>query len=260
VPFKSKSFGKTLVTKTTGTKIASEAIKGRVVEQCLADLADNQDSQQWRKIRLILDEVEGHTAKTSFYGMDITRDKLNMMIRKWQSLIECFVDAKSADGYIFRIFVIAFTKRNDKQIRKKAYAKSSHVREIRKKISAYLTTEIGKMSINEIVRNFTLENLTNKITKDCQYVFPLQNVTIRKVKVLKRPKIDVVKMNEMYSHEKQVQYKGNKNDEDESAENLLTKSKARKERRPDGERRPEGERKERSDRPTEKRERAPKPQ
>jgi small subunit ribosomal protein S3Ae len=32
VPFKSKSFGKTLVTRTTGTKIASEAVKGRVVE------------------------------------------------------------------------------------------------------------------------------------------------------------------------------------------------------------------------------------
>jgi small subunit ribosomal protein S3Ae len=38
VPFDAKSFGKTLVTKTTGTKIASEQIKGRVVESSLADL------------------------------------------------------------------------------------------------------------------------------------------------------------------------------------------------------------------------------
>jgi len=49
----------------------------------LADLVDNQDNHHWRKVKLILDEVEGHTAKTSFYGMDITADKLNSMIKKW---------------------------------------------------------------------------------------------------------------------------------------------------------------------------------
>lgn len=32
VPFNAASFGKTLVTRTTGTRIASEMIKGRVVE------------------------------------------------------------------------------------------------------------------------------------------------------------------------------------------------------------------------------------
>ena len=43
VPFASKSFGKTLVTRTTGTKIASEQIKGRVVESSLADLKEQSD-------------------------------------------------------------------------------------------------------------------------------------------------------------------------------------------------------------------------
>jgi len=121
-----------------------------------------------------------------------------------------------------RLFVIAFTKRQHKQQKKKSYAKNSHVKEIRQKISTYLTTEIAKMSINELVRNFTLEKFTDKITKDCQFIYPLQNVTIRKVKILKRPKIDAVKLNEMYSHEKRTQY-GNKGDEDEQAENRLTK-------------------------------------
>lgn len=52
VPFSSKSFGKTLVTRTTGTSmfcliiikgIASEVIKGRVVETSLADLKDSSE-------------------------------------------------------------------------------------------------------------------------------------------------------------------------------------------------------------------------
>ncbi len=76
VPFNQCSFGKTLVTKSSGTRLATDFIKGRVVEQSLAELNDKAESAQWRKIRLIADEIDGHTAKTSFYGMDVTRDKL----------------------------------------------------------------------------------------------------------------------------------------------------------------------------------------
>jgi hypothetical protein len=36
--FTNRQVGKTLVTRTTGIKIASEGLKGRVIEACLADL------------------------------------------------------------------------------------------------------------------------------------------------------------------------------------------------------------------------------
>jgi len=57
-------------------------IKGRVVESSLADLKDQSDNLAWRKIKLIVEEVEGRNLKTSFYGMDLTRDKLCQMIKK----------------------------------------------------------------------------------------------------------------------------------------------------------------------------------
>jgi small subunit ribosomal protein S3Ae len=63
--------------------IATEVIKGRVVESSLADLQGKSEQLAWRKVRLIIDEVEGRNCKTSFYGIDITRDKLCQMIRKW---------------------------------------------------------------------------------------------------------------------------------------------------------------------------------
>jgi len=43
------------------------------------------------------------------------------------------------------------------------------------------------------------------------------------VKVLKRPKIDAVKLNEMYTHEKRGTTGVTKVEEDEAAENLLNK-------------------------------------
>ena len=42
------------------------------------------------------------------------------------------------------------------------------------------------------------EVVGTKIEKSCQNIFPLQNVYIRKVKVLKKPKFDIVKFMELH--------------------------------------------------------------
>ena len=92
--FSVRACGKTPVTRTTGTKIASEMLKGRVFEICLADLNKDED-QAYRKIKLQCEEVQGKYCLTQFYGLDFTTDKIRSMVRKWQSLIEAFVDVKT---------------------------------------------------------------------------------------------------------------------------------------------------------------------
>ena len=52
-----------------------------------ADLAPNQDTFHWRKIKLIVDQTEGRQAITSFYGVDMTRDQLSAIIKKRKTLI-----------------------------------------------------------------------------------------------------------------------------------------------------------------------------
>jgi small subunit ribosomal protein S3Ae len=42
------------------------------------------------------------------------------------------------------------------------------------------------------------ESIGVEIEKRCQSIFPLQNVFIRKVKVLKKPKFDLTKLMEMH--------------------------------------------------------------
>jgi small subunit ribosomal protein S3Ae len=42
------------------------------------------------------------------------------------------------------------------------------------------------------------EIIGGEIEKACQGIFPLQNVFIRKVKMLKKPKFDLTKLMEMY--------------------------------------------------------------
>ena len=42
------------------------------------------------------------------------------------------------------------------------------------------------------------ESISQEIDKRCHSIFPLQNVCIRKVKMLKKPKFDLTKLMEMH--------------------------------------------------------------
>ena len=55
-------------------------------------------------------------------GMDLTTDKLRSLLKKWQTTIEAFVDVKTQDGYVLRLFCIAFTHKREPQIKKSSYA------------------------------------------------------------------------------------------------------------------------------------------
>ena len=61
--FNIRNIGKTLVTKTQGTKIASDSLKGRVFEVSLADLQN--DEVAFRKFKLITEDVQGKNCLTS---------------------------------------------------------------------------------------------------------------------------------------------------------------------------------------------------
>jgi small subunit ribosomal protein S3Ae len=198
--FSVRNAGKTIVTKTFGTKIASDSLKGRVFEVNLADLNGGDEAQGYRKIKLIVEDVQGMDCLTNFHGMDMTRDKLCSLIRKWQTLIEAFVDVRTTDGYMLRVFCIGFTKKQSNQLANSTcYAQSGQVRAIRKKMFDIIS-ESAKCDLKELVQKFVSspESVSVEIEKACNSIFPLQNVFIRKVKVLKKPKFDVTKLMEMH--------------------------------------------------------------
>lgn len=199
--FAVRNAGKTIITRTQGTKVASEGLKGRVFELSLADLNGGDEAQGYRKIRLVCEDVQANNVITNFHGMDMTRDKLCSLIRKWQTLIEAFVNVRTTDGYYLRIFAIAFTKKQPNQGAKSTcYAQSGQVRNIRKKMFEILNEEASKCDLKELVQKFisSPESIGVEIEKKCHSIFPLQNVFIRKVKVLKKPKFDLTKLMEMH--------------------------------------------------------------
>jgi len=195
--FNVRNVGKTLVTRTTGTKVASDGLKGRVIEVSLADL-NQDDDQAFRKIKLRVEDVQGRFCLTNFWGMDFTTDKLRALVRKWQSLIEAHVDVKTIDGYAIRMFAIAFTKKRANHIKRTCYAQSSQIRKIRAKMVEIMTAQAVSCDLKELVQKFIPEGIGKEIEKVCNGIYPLQNVHIRKVKILKAPKFDISKLMEVH--------------------------------------------------------------
>ena len=169
-----------------------------------ADLAPNQDTFHWRKIKLIVDQTEGRQAITSFYGVDTTRDELCSLVKKRKTLIEAISDVKSQDGYVLRVFVIAFTRESHNQKSKTNYALASQQKIIRKKINEIIAKEVSKANSTQVLNLFTSEVVEKKITKEISPIYPVKNVKIRKIKVIQRPNVDFNKLSEMHDPEKRI--------------------------------------------------------
>jgi len=216
-----RNCGKTLVTKTQGTKIASDSLKGRVCELNLADL-NNDDDQGHKKIRLCIEEVQGRQCLTDFHGLAFTRDKNCSLVKKWQSLIEAHCDAKTTDGYVVRMFCLAFTKRRQDQVKANCYAQSAQIRKIRRKMIEIMVNEASKVSLRDLVKKFIPESIGKEIDKQCQGIFPLKDVCINKVKVLKKPKFDITRLMELHQGGDEDAGAAIGRPEDDAAKNTLS--------------------------------------
>jgi len=61
-----------------------------------------------------------------------------------------------------------------------------------------MTREASTVELKELVGKFIPDSIGKVMEKECQGIFPLQNVLIRKVKILKTPKFDPYKLLELH--------------------------------------------------------------
>jgi len=174
---------------------------------------------------LIVDDAESKNrlALTNFYGMDTTKDHLCNLIRKWHTLIECAVDAKTSDGFLLRFFPIAFTRRFKGQLRATTYAKRSQIKQIRKKMSEIIQKIVTKNSLKDLVVLLINDKIPGEIEIAAKKIFPLQNCIIRKVKTVKRPRFDITQLMSIQSEIVGLQTEKTKQtaEEQKAEENLL---------------------------------------
>lgn len=213
--------GRTCVTKTQGMRVETDGLKGRVCEFNLADLKDSEDGH--KNIKLEVQEIQGKACLTEFHALSLTRDKMCYLVKKKHTLIETWADCKTTDGYVARIFVIAFTKEvQGHQVKQFTYAQSAQIRKIRKKIVQVLQTEVAAGQLKDMVSKLCVDSLENTMKVATTRVFPLDPIHIYKVKIVKKPKVDITKLWESHDKEEETGVPvENQAKEEDGAKNLL---------------------------------------
>uniref|UniRef100_A0A1I8HZ41 40S ribosomal protein S3a n=1 Tax=Macrostomum lignano TaxID=282301 RepID=A0A1I8HZ41_9PLAT len=141
----------------------------------LGDLKTNDNDSAFRKFKLQVELVQGKHCLTNFYGMNLTKDKLCTLLKKWQSTIEAHVDVKTADGYLLRFFVSR----------------------IRRKMLEIVNRECS-VELKDVVNRLIPDSIGRKIEKAAGSIFPMHDVHVRKVKVLRKPKAELGKIIELH--------------------------------------------------------------
>merc|ERR1712167_376797 len=189
--------------KAAGQNIPADSLRGRIFSISNGDLTqNNKQDLAWRIVKLQIEEVKGFECFTNFNGLTITRDKMCTLVKKWHTLIEGFVQAKTTDGYLCRLFAIAFTRRQNRQVKATCYAKASQVKAIRQKMMELMLKECQQNSLKDLFKKILSDSVSKSITDECSKIFPLQNVLVHKAKVLKKPKFDLTKLMELYQEDK----------------------------------------------------------
>jgi len=207
--------------KAAGQNIPADSLRGRIFSISNGDLTqNNKQDLAWRIVKLQIEEVKGYECFTNFNGLTITRDKMCTLVKKWHSLIEGFVQAKTTDGYLCRLFAIAFTRRQNRQVKATCYAKASQIKAIRQKMMEIMLKECQSNTLKDLFKKILSDTVSKQITDECSKIFPLQNVLVHKAKVLKKPKFDLTKLMELYQEDKTELMKA---ETPEAADNLLEK-------------------------------------
>lgn len=194
--FEKREVGYTVSHKCARGKTPGDYLNNRVFELSHGDLVEEQSHAyrlfSWRSV-----EVANNDVLTVFAGMRLSTDKLSSLLRKYRTLIEAQVDARTPDGYILRASCIGFTKRLNPK-RKACYAQQSKRAEIRAVMIQAMRELIEQSEIKTLCSNIIAESTEKQICDKCATIMQIDNVFVTKIKVIKAPTFSVEELKKLH--------------------------------------------------------------
>lgn len=162
---------------------SEDKVVDRTVEITLAELTNDYSNQNpYKKLVFKVYRVAGENAYTKFLRFELTRDYLNSLTRRRTSKIEDIVDVQTADGYILRVKSVSFTVKR---------CQSSQKRAIRKVMNQIVKEKAGKLNFVQFLQEAILGKIPSEIYREAKKIYPLRRVEIRKIELLREPKLTV---------------------------------------------------------------------
>ena len=159
-----------------------EKAKGRVIEVTLFDILKGDPSQYQYKLYFQIDKVVGEKATTIFKRYEYAKEFLRSLVRRGSSKISFVIDAKTKDGYVFRIKVIALSHRELNSSRQHA------VRLIARKI---IEKSVPNMTIDEFVQASCYNKINSDIMAATKKIIHLRHVGLEKVKLVRSAEAEI---------------------------------------------------------------------
>ncbi len=149
---------------------------GRVVEVTLHDILKGDQSQHQYKIFFQINKIQGNSATTIFKKYEYAKEFLRSVVRRGSSKINFIVDAKTKDGFIFRLKLIILTHRQLNTSRKHA------LRLIAKDI---IDKTIPQMTIEQFVQATCYGKINSDIMAATKKLIRIRHVGFEKVKLVR---------------------------------------------------------------------------
>jgi small subunit ribosomal protein S3Ae len=180
-----RDIGVTVTNKIARGKVPLDYVQGRIWEVSHADIT-KEVSHNYRifKFRTI---AAGDDVYTQFAGMRMTRDKVDSVLRKYRTMVRAYVDVKTNDGFILRLFSMGFIKKIANNHSNHAYAKQHKCREIRDAMIKCMTEATESNTIEQISKDIVEEKIEASIVEACKSIYQVEGVYVTKIKVIKAP-------------------------------------------------------------------------
>jgi len=149
---------------------------GRVLEVTLYDILKGDPSQHQYKMYFQLDKVEDDRASTIFKRFEYSKEFLRSLVRRGSSKINFIIDAKTKDGYVFRIKVIALTHRQ---------LNTSRKHDLRLIARDIINKIVPEMTIDQFVQATCYGKINSDIMAATKKVIRIRHVGLEKVKLIR---------------------------------------------------------------------------
>lgn len=149
---------------------------GRVIEVTLFDILKGDPSQHQYKIFFQISKVDEDKAHTIFKKFEYAKEFLRSLVRRGSSKVNFVIDAKTKDGYIFRLKVIALTHRQLNTSRQHA------LRLIAKDV---IEKTVPQMTIDQFVQATCYGKINSDIMAAAKKLIRIRHVGLEKVKLVR---------------------------------------------------------------------------
>ncbi len=170
------SFGSAPIAKIPLTD--AEKAGGRVVETTLYDIL-KQDPQHYSfKLYFQVDRIEGETANTILKGHEYSREYLRSLVRRGSSMADFIKDYKTKDGYLIRVYCVAFSQ---------GRMNTSKKHDLRIIMDKVIGDRATGLTYDQLAQEMVLQKIASDVYNEAKKVTHLRHVGVRKSKLIRKP-------------------------------------------------------------------------